>query len=140
MSMPGFAAEASLGRGVGHYRVRAGSAAEAGGPRVFAQLTLWCPAKGCGPCVRDPESSKGGRKCCCHPGGECPTEVECQWPPPPPPPPPRQDCGTHTCATYEECCANGCCPPGSKCCHDKGLCTPCVDTPFGRYCWPCFLP
>lgn len=143
MNMPGFTAAASLYRTSGHYR----SAARTGGygkPGVLAQLTLSCPTKGCGPCLEDSTSSKGGRKCCCHPpcpDSADPVEVECVFPPPSPPPTPPTNCGTHFCPPFSPCCdGRTCCPAGAHCCNDgHGCCRndqSCRSFLGRRFCWP----
>jgi hypothetical protein len=91
INMPGFAAEASLYKTRGHYRLKASWADGAGEPGVFAQqIELECPAKGCGRCIPDPTSSKGGRKCCCFPA-RC-IAVECE---------PTVTCGP--CVGFQQC-------------------------------------
>ncbi len=120
VNMPGFLAEASLYKTRRHYRGKASAA----GDRtlgVLAQATLYCPSKGCGSCVPDPTSSRGGRKCCCFPTDDrelgCdPIIVECA-PSTPPPPQPTVDCGTYSCPSGFCCCGTGdCCAPGHACC------------------------
>ena len=129
MSMPGFVAETSLYRSSVSYRSAGAWTDPYGEPAVLPQLVLSCPHKGCGACRPDPTSSRGGRKCCCHPPfdpefGCEPEIVECQYPPPPPPPPPRVDCGTHTCPPFNKCCGDTCCEPGHPCCASAGRCCP----------------
>jgi hypothetical protein len=70
MNVPGFTAEVSLYQR-GLYRLKAGGPDGARETVVFPQKIPECPAKGCGSCVPDPTSSKGGLKCCCFPA-DCP--------------------------------------------------------------------
>jgi hypothetical protein len=160
MSMPGFSAEHSLYRTQRSYRT-IGTWTDPDAPGgVLPQLVLTCPRKGCGRCVRDSSSPRGGFKCCCHPPfdpetGECePREVACDpdaTPPPPPPPPcfttsppTHLCCGESCCAPGQPCCrtAGRCCPQGAHCCSDGDGCCPNGSTCrsiFGwRFCDPIF--
>jgi hypothetical protein len=119
MTMPGFAAESSLQRGVGRYVQKAVWGRQSG-DRVSIQLS-----KGCGPCV-------GGTKVCCvgydpETGEPICTERLCTEPPPPPPPidcGANLNCGSHCCPPNQPCCRSGCCPVGTHCCDEFDGCCP----------------
>ena len=142
-TLPGFNAAYSLYKTTGQYRL--GHSWENGGRDLglTPQLTLSCPNKGCGPCVKDPTSSLGGRKCCCHVFDEfglCdPVEVECR--PVTQPPPPTCNCPAgSTCCDRNDCCPSGahCCFDGHGCCKDgsqcRSICLPFLGCKF--FCSP----